>query len=329
MEPRIYITGSSGFLGSALMTEYIRRGIPVTGIDIKAPCYPHHISSWQMVDILDRKALSGSIQSFRPTHLVHLAARTDLGFRDDMTNFSVNTSGVKNVIDACSDAGSLKFVIFTSSILVCRPGYIQKHIYDYRPSTPYGKSKVKGEQIVRTAARHLDFSWCIVRPASIWGPGHGSHYTDFFRLVAKGMYIHPGNADNVAVYGYIKNFVHQIDMLIKSPMDKVNRKVFYLADYKALRLRQWAEMISREAGRGKIPTMPGWFSKTVSRCGDMLFRLGIKNVPLTSFRLNNMSTNRMYDTTAIREIAGALPYTVKEGIRETLDWIKNPGKDAG
>ena len=319
---RILITGSSGFLGSALMTEYLTRNIPVMGIDILEPRYHEHLRSWQKINILDRHSLSESILNFKPTHIIHLAARTDLGLRDDITKFSVNTAGVKNIIEVCAKTEQLKLAIFTSSILVCKPDYKPKHIYDYSPSTTYGKSKAKGEQILRLTGRNLDFTWCIIRPSSIWGPGYGSHYLDFFQLIAKGRYLHPGKADNIAVYGYIKNFVHQINSLINSSMEKVNRKVFYLGDYKALRLRHWAEMIGKEAGRNKIMIMPDWFSKTAALCGDILCQTGFRKVPLTSFRLKNMSTNRLYDTSAIQQIAGKLPYTVIEGVRETLEWLK-------
>ncbi len=319
---RLLITGSSGFLGSALMTEFTTRNIPLMGIDIKKPCYHKHLKYWQNINILNKKLLSESMQQFKPTHIIHLAARTDLGFHDDITGFSVNTVGVKNIIEACIKNVCLKSAIFASSILVCKPDYKPKHIYDYRPSTTYGKSKAKGEQILRLTGRNMDFTWCIIRPASIWGPGYGSHYLDFFQLIAKGRYLHPGKADNIAVYGYIKNFVHQVNCLLNSPIKKINRKVFYLGDYKPLRLRRWAEMISREAGRNNIMNMPDWFSKTAARCGDILSQAGIRNVPLTSFRLKNMSTNRIYDTRAIQQITGKLPYTTIDGIRETLEWLK-------
>jgi len=321
-EMKVLITGSSGFIGSALMTSLLQKGFSVMGIDISEPRYPEHRKFWRKVDILDKTSLHNAIVRFAPSHLVHLAARTDLGFDDDLEGFRANTEGVRNVLDICRNVQGLRMAIFASTILVCEPGYLHKADDDYYPTTPYGKSKVIGERIVREAANDLNFTWTIIRPTSIWGPGYGSHYLDFFRTIAKGWYFHPGKANNLTVYGYIGNTVYQIEKLMVANSDKVHDKVFYLGDYQPIRLKEWATMIHSEMGKGKVRVLPERLVRLAAPCGDLLWNLGWKSVPLTTFRVENMSKDRLYDTSAIQSIADDLPYSQMDGVRETILWLK-------
>ena len=46
------------------------------------------------------------------------------------------------------------------------------------------------------------------------------------------------------------------------------------------------------------------------------------NPPITSFRLNNMLTGAHYPIEKIECLLGQLPYTMKEGINQTLEWMR-------
>ena len=107
------------------------------------------------------------IASFSPTHVFHLAT-TGVGDLP-LSYFESNISGVRNVINALSSCDSLLRVIFASSLLVCKVGYIPDSFDEYLPTTNYGVSKMKGELIVKSEAHNMD--WVIVRPISIWGLG--------------------------------------------------------------------------------------------------------------------------------------------------------------
>ena len=63
-----------------------------------------------------------------------------------------------------------------------------------------------------------------------------------------------------------------------------------------------------------------------AKAGDLLKRLGWRNPPLTSFRLDNLVTEMVFDLTPIREIAGDLPYSMTEGIDLTVEWLRARGE---
>jgi hypothetical protein len=51
--------------------------------------------------------------------------------------------------------------------------------------------------------------------------------------------------------------------------------------------------------------------------------LGWQNPPLTRFRLNNMITEMVYETSELERIVGPLPFSEKQGVAITVDWLRN------
>ena len=55
--------------------------------------------------------------------------------------------------------------------------------------------------------------------------------------------------------------------------------------------------------------------------GDLLKKMGWTDPPITTFRLNNMLTGSHYPLEKTQEIVGDLPFTLKEGLNQTLFWL--------
>jgi hypothetical protein len=81
-------------------------------------------------------------------------------------------------------------------------------------------------------------------------------------------------------------------------------------------------LIHSELGERKARVLPDWLVRLAALCGTFLWHIGWKSVPLTIFRLENMSKDRLYDTSAIQSVAGDLPYSQLNGVRETILWLK-------
>jgi nucleoside-diphosphate-sugar epimerase len=75
---RLLVTGGSGFIGTNVIDFYLAKDIEVLNIDKEAPRNKHHQHLWKRVDILDMSSLEQTILAFSPTHVFHMAARTDL-----------------------------------------------------------------------------------------------------------------------------------------------------------------------------------------------------------------------------------------------------------
>jgi len=179
------------------------------------------------------------------------------------------------------------------------------------------------EQVVRSAG--LDTEWLIARPTSIWGPWFGVPYRGFFGAIARGIYYHPGTRNPEKSFGFVGNTMHQFGRLLSAPAKAVCGKTIYVCDYPPLRLREWAETIRRAVDARPIRSMPLWALRVVAYAGDILEGCGWTRPPLTSFRLNNLMTEMVFDTRSLKDLCGALPYSLEEGVKATVAWMTAVG----
>lgn len=324
LSAKILVTGGSGFIGSNLVEHFVGKGDQVLNIDILQPRSQTHNTYWEKIDLLDADALRKSLHAFQPDIILHMAARTDLEGKS-LADYEANTVGVSNLLMAIEGLTTLRRVIFASSRLVCRIGYHPLDEFDYCPSTPYGESKVIGEQIVREAAKNIPCPALIVRPTSIWGPWFDVPYKTFFLTIARERYVHPGTARILKSFGFIGNTIHELERLMDAPADAVAGKTFYLADYPPIDVAVMANAIQRALGVKPIKTVPVGLLRPAAWVGDCLKAFGWRNPPLTSFRLDNLLTPMVHDLDPLRKIVGELPYSMEEGVRLTAGWLKAQG----
>lgn len=316
MKKKILITGGSGFIGTNATTYFLKK-YDILNIDIQKPKIEEQLGFWKNIDIRDYKQLKNAIIEFNPNYILHLAARTDLGGKD-LKDYSSNIEGVKNVLDIASELRCLEKIIITSSMLVCHVGYYPKNQFDYSATTLYGKSKVETESLTWKA--NLKCDWAIIRPTSIWGPWFDIPYKKFFQMVKKHEYFHIGNKGCTKTYGYIGNAIYQIDKILTTNTSEEENKVFYIGDNPPINITEWADQIGKELGI-KIPTMPWRLVKFAAYIGDAFKFIGI-SIPITSFRLKNMTTNNIMDLTKTYVIAPNPPYKRIQGIKDTLKWLE-------
>lgn len=316
MKERILLTGASGFIGTNLLEDLIKKGYEVKNIDINFPKILERKDVWSHVDIRDYKAFESAALEFNPDYLIHLAARTDLDGKT-IDDYSANVVGVENLMRVIHKLPNLKKAIITSSKFVTRNGYKIKDQFDYCPHTVYGESKVETEKKVWANKPQCD--WCIIRPTSIWGPWFGVPYRNFFDMIMKKMYFHIGHIKCHKTYGFIGNAVYQMEQLLFNETSDEDNKVFYIGDEPAYEINEWADEIANEIGF-KVPTMPVWFVKCLAKFGDFLGLFGI-HFPMQSFRFGNMTNDGTNDMSNTYMIAPDMPYTRLEGVKITLDWI--------
>lgn len=319
---RILVTGGSGFIGTNLV-EHLRQAqsTDVISYDVRPPRYAPHAPNWRRGD-LRATELEPVIREFQPTHLVHLAARTDLNGLS-MRDYASNTDGVRAVLDAVLAAGSLERAIFASSRIVCDLGVEPSSEYDYCPPNLYGRSKVIGEQLVR-AHGHAG-SWVIVRPTSIWGPWGGTPYREFFLSVARGRYVHPGRERIRKHYGYVGNIVFQLDRLLMAPEEQVHSRTFYLADFEPTEVLAFATAIRRELGLSPPRSAPVPLLRLLAKSMDAMKAAGVADPPLTSSRFNNLRATMLFDLDGVAAVVGALPFTLEQGVSATVAHLRSQG----
>ncbi|HCS39517.1 MAG TPA: NAD(P)-dependent oxidoreductase [Anaerolineaceae bacterium] len=320
IKKRILVTGGSGFIGTNLIEQLLEKNTELINIDINPPKKKNHTAFWKECDIRDFDTLDKLVNEFQPEIIVHLAAKTDLN-GNTLSDYAANTDGIENLIHSSLNCKNLQFVIFTSTRLVNNIGYQPETDDDYSPTTLYGESKMLGEKMVRASSKKMPYQWIILRPTSIWGPWFGTPYNDFFMSIIHSLYIHPKSYKIRKSFGYVGNTVFELNKLINDFPPELNQKTIYLCDFEPIDVFDWAKSIATLQHVRPPMEINIRFLKFIAKCGDFLKKLGYKEPPLTSFRLNNIITNMIYDTRDLEAFCGPLPYSQQDGIRATLDWI--------
>jgi nucleoside-diphosphate-sugar epimerase len=191
---------------------------------------------------------------------------------------------------------------------------------DYFPETVYGQSKVITEQLTRTA--NLKCCWTIVRPTNIWGPWHLRYRREFWRIVERGWYVHPGNEPVIRCYGYVKNVVDQMRRILELPNDSACGKTLYLGDPPA-DLKNWVDGFSRALTGRSVRVVPRPVIRILALFGDAPSALTGKPFFINSSRYRSMITN--YDTPMqpTFDVLGWNHYSLTDGINETVNWLRS------
>lgn len=318
---RVLVTGGSGFIGTNMIGALVDQGAAeIMNVDIAAPKREEHLAFWKQCDILDSAAISRTVADFHPTEVIHLAARTDM-FGHTVDDYAANHVGTANVVAAVRQTPSVERAIFTSSQYVVGPGELPANEFDFRPHTIYGESKVRAEKAVR--ACELDSMWTIMRPTNIWGRWHPRYPTEFWRVVKDGKYVHPGRGKVIRCYGYVGNVVDQVQTILQADSAHVHGKVFYVGD-SPIDLLEWTNAFSLELTGEEVRVVPRGVVAALGKVGDMVIALGGR-FPIFSSRFRSMTESYVTPMEDTFAVLGKPRISLKQGVRETGEWLRSLG----
>ena len=313
---RLLITGGSGFIGTNLVEWALREGAAVLNLDWNPPLKTDQRPHWREWNIMDAGATAAHLREFAPTHVVHLAARTDTDVQDDIDAYSQNHEGTRILLAAVKAQPSIERLIVTSTQFVCEAGYQPKDEVDFKPFTLYGETK----RLCEVATREADLRcvWSIIRPTTIWGPWSLRYRDVLFKVMRKGLYFHPSRKKVVRSYGYVGNVVWQIGRILRAPRETVDRRVFYVGD-PPMDLRLWVGAVSQGLVGRPVRYIPSWAVKGAALTGDLLKVLHLP-FPITSGRYRSMTSDYVTPMDATIDALGKAPYSVDQGVKAMVEW---------
>ena len=173
---KVLVTGGAGFIGSHLVDRLVQEGHEVVVVDNlltgkrrnlnkEARFYKQDIQSSRLERVFSRE---------RPLLVMHLAAQVDLrrSVEDPIFDAQVNILGTLNLLEQAVKYGTRK-VIFSSSggaIYGEQDVFPAPESHPIRPLSPYGISKLNGEQYLAYYQRVSGIQHVILRYSNVYGP---------------------------------------------------------------------------------------------------------------------------------------------------------------
>jgi nucleoside-diphosphate-sugar epimerase len=316
---RLLVTGGSGFIGTNLIESFAAKSA-ILNYSLDPPLDSSQRTYWRQGDILDSNATRSIFNEFQPSHVIHLAARAECEENTTVEKgYKVNTEGTRSVLEAIRVTTSVERSIITSSQFVCAPGRLPKSDTDYYPDTVYGRSKVITEQLTRDAG--LTSCWTIIRPTNVWGPWHMRYRREFWKVLQRGLYVHPGRRVVIRSYAYVKNVIHQIRQIFEAPRALVNQKTIYVGD-RPINLFDWTDGFARALTSKPVRVAPRVLLRLAALAGDIPTRLTGKPFLINSSRFRSMITDYETPMEQTFVLLGENPYSLEDGIRETVNWLR-------
>lgn len=156
--PVLLIVGAQGQLGYEVDVLARDQGFVVTALDSK------------QLDILDAEAVVAALAKYEPKFVINAAATLNAEEQAPAA-FAVNTRGAAIVAESCQTAGCV--MIHISCVEVFAGDLIEPYAEDHEvlPQTAYAKSKLRGEELVRSVlTKHI-----IVRTGWLFSARSGGY----------------------------------------------------------------------------------------------------------------------------------------------------------
>lgn len=172
----ILVTGGSGFIGSVTCKLLVESGFNVINIDrVKRQLdgvtqYPFDIDNHQ---------LKGVIELTKPDAVIHLAA--DHSVPESLVNpastYNNNVANTISLLDHSINAGVKHFVFSSSSsVYGDSDSLLNTESDETNPKTPYGRSKLMIENVLKDFSEAYDFNFASLRYFNAAGSYEGLGY---------------------------------------------------------------------------------------------------------------------------------------------------------
>ncbi|MBM4135834.1 MAG: NAD(P)-dependent oxidoreductase [Nitrospira sp.] len=313
------VTGATGFIGSHLCEELVKRGYEVS-------CLIRETSDLRWLEGIELKCITADCTNIKLLfdavvgfdYIFHLAGLTKALSESDF--FFINAEGTENLIRAVSEKNpDLKRFLYLSTLAAVGPsknGSPIREDAEPSPVSSYGKSKLKGERAVLQYKDSIPIT--ILRPPAVYGP-RDKDFLPFFKMIKKGIFPDWGKCYYSMLY--VDDLIQGI--ILSAESREAEGEIYFLSDNRFYSNEELAiEISSALNAQLKITRLriPRCIMPVVAYIGEKIQRQGIINRDKVK-ELNY--THWICDSQKAREEFGFTPNVgIKEGIKWTADWYR-------
>jgi nucleoside-diphosphate-sugar epimerase len=177
------VTGAAGFIGSHLCDQLLEQSNTVVGVDSFVAYYPRKLKEFNLVLALGHPKFSFHERDLRSDDLKSLVADCDAvfhlaampGLNQSWVDFegywTCNATATKRLLEALQNTGNRqRRLIYVSTSSVYGKYASGDESLPTNPASPYGITKLAGEQLCRAYGDAFCIPYVILRYFSVYGP---------------------------------------------------------------------------------------------------------------------------------------------------------------
>jgi dihydroflavonol-4-reductase len=320
-----FITGATGFVGSFVAEELLRRGYTVR-------CLTRATSSLQWLEGLPVERVTGSLTDAASLEkavegvdvIVHIAGLTAARNREEF--FQGNQLGTRNLIQAALKAApNLKRFLHLSSLTVSGPALSMEQPTlesdECKPLTAYGASKKAAEDEVNSVKDKLPIT--IVRAPAVYGQRDTAIF-DYFKAVSNGISALIGFDDKRLSLIHAEDLARGCVDALESP--KTVGETYFIADDAFYSWTQITEITARALERKGVRTirLPHAVVMGVAGVSELFGRFSSKP-PVFNYEKGVDFVQRYWigsTAKAKRDFGYVSKVGLEAGIFKTIQWYK-------
>ncbi|MCX8130714.1 MAG: NAD-dependent 4,6-dehydratase LegB [Clostridia bacterium] len=312
---RVLVTGSEGFIGSHLTEMLVNMGASVTAL-----VQYNSFNNWGWLEVLDSSIKSqiqvytGDIREYDNMNKIingkevvfHLAALIAIpySYQSPAAYVRTNVEGTLNVLEACRVHGIQKVIHTSTSEVYGSAQYVpidEKH--PLQGQSPYSASKIGADKIAESYYSAYDLPVATIRPFNTYGPRQSARAvipTIISQIISGEETIKLGALSPTRDFTFVKDTARGFIKMAES--DESIGQVINLGTNSEISIGGLVEkIISITDARVSI------------ECEEERRRPGKSEV------------NRLWSNNErAKQVLGWFPeYTLDEGLRETVEWIRN------
>ncbi len=327
---RAFVTGGTGFVGSHLVEELLRRGYEVRCLVRSDPKWLGGLGIVPVRgDLFDERALTEGV---RGADLVfHVAGLTRAATPEALDR--VNVTGTLNLLAAVRRAApEVQRVVVTSSLAACGPSGAQplKEAEPLEPVSHYGRSKARMEEAVRR--RFMDpgagdrLPVTIVRPPAVYGPREADIFTLIRAADKQRIFPVVGKGDKPQL-----SLVHVHD-LVRGMADAAETRgtagqTYFIGSEAYYAWNEIREAVLGALGHGALKlNVPRAFVKPVGSVVERVGGLFGQYPALNREKAGEATASWLCSVAKARQAFGyKQTVEVEEGMAETVAWYRRHG----
>ncbi len=323
----ILVTGATGFLGSALVTELVKQKQPVRILardEQKARGQFGEAITIIRGEITDVAQVERAVDG--ATIVYHLVGRLYHPSVPAELYHYIHVEGTRILLNACKGQKQLQRIVHCSTTGVHGVTGKTPAAEDapFAPTNPYEATKLQGELLALKAYHENGLPVSVARPGLVYGPGD-LHLLGFFSSIKKGLFrvIDGGKALLHPIY--IDDMTAAFLLCAERP-EAVGQS-YNFAGERPVTIRELATAIAhslhKELPRGSIPL---WFANLASDMFSIVPGMKGENAPLTRSRVQFLTKSRVYGIGKAKTELGFAPRVeLEEGMNNTAEWYHKHG----